>query len=423
MTMLHRLTRGAVATAAVAVGVLTLGSGGGAWAATAPATGSPWTQAAQTVAGATVSGTVGAVLQSSFTLTVAGGPPVTVDVTPTTVFAETGAVTAPAGVATGEKVTVTPAPGPVTGPWHAHGAITAARVLVVLTHVIGTVQSVGAGSFTIQLVGGLVLPVTTTPTTAVRNNGVRQSGVYVGQFVTAYGAADPGDPSLLVAMFVVVTDPPPAAVAVGPGTEPLVTGTVASTQPGSFVLDEDGGAVVTVETPTTTTYGETGSPTAPAGVSTGERVRVTPVGDGPVSVSPLTAARVVVVLTQVTGVVTSVAPGSFTVQLFGGLVVTVDSAGASVFDPDGGPTSHVSTGQKITAYGAADPTVPSRLDARFIHIDTASGSGCGGDYGFGDGHGPYDQAWTSWLGHNGSDGAGPSWNWNDNDAGGFGQHW
>ena len=343
------------------------------------------------------------------------------DVTPTTVFAETGAVVAPSGVVTGEKVTVTPA----AGGWHPHATITASRVLIVLTHVIGTVQSVGVGTFNLQLVGGLVLPVTTTPTTAVRNNGVRQPSVYAGQFVTAYGTADPGDLSRLVAMFVVVTDPPPPPTPPAPGTPALVTGSVASVEPDSFVLDVTGGAVVTVETPPTTTYGETGSPTAPPGVAAGEQVRVTPTVATPAPTSPLTAARVVVVLTQVTGVVESVAPTSFTVQLFGGLVVTIDSEGASVYAPDGSPTPHVSTGEKVTAYGAADASVPSQLDARFVHIDPVSSSGCGVDHGYGDydgdGDAAYRQAWAAWSAHNGSDGAGPSWTWSG--AGGGARHW
>ena len=210
-----------------------------------------------------------------------------------------------------------------------------------------------------------------------------------------------------------------------------MTGSVASVGPGSFVLDVTGGPVVTVETPPTTTYGETGSPTAPAGIAEGEQVRVTPATATPVPTSPLTAARVVIVLTQVTGVVQSVTPTSFTVELFGGLVVTVGSAGASVFAPDGSPTAHVSPGEKVTAYGAADPTVPTQLDARFVHIDQASGSGCGGDHGYGDlGYGDsamarrraYQQAWTAWSGHNGSDGAGPAWTWRTG-TGGAARHW
>jgi hypothetical protein len=80
----------------------------------------------------------------------------------------------------------------VTGPWHAHAAVTAARVLVVLTHVIGTVQSVGAGSFTAQLFGGLVVTVDSVGASVFAPNGSPTSRVSTGQTITAYGAADPG---------------------------------------------------------------------------------------------------------------------------------------------------------------------------------------------------------------------------------------
>ena len=403
--MLRSLTKGAGATAAVAVGLLTLGGNTGAWAATGPGTGPSRTSVVAAPAPALVSGTVAAVLPGSFTLSVPGGRSVTVIVTPSTVFAETGAVLAPTGVAVGEQVTVTP----VAGVPSRVSTVTAARVLVVLPHVVGTVQSVGAGSFTLQLVGGLVLAVTTTPTTAVRNAGVRQPAVYAGQYVTAYGAADPGDPSRLIAQFVVVADPPPVPVAPGPAVT-LVAGSVASVAAGSFVLDEAGGVVVTVETPSTTTYGETGSPTAPTQILTGQQVRVTPAAGPPPPASTLVAARVVIVLTQVTGTVQSVATTSFTLQLFGGLVVTVDTTGAQVFAADGSATAHVAPGQKVTAYGAADESVPSRLVARFVHVDPPSGSGCGGGTGDGDdgtdGGGPWE---SPPGGHDGHDLSGPSW--------------
>ena len=393
------------ATAAVAVGLLTLGGNAGAWAATGAGAPPSRTSLVPAPAPAGASGTVAAVAPGSFTLSVPGARPLTVIVTPSTVFAETGAAVAPVGVTVGEQVTVTP----VTGPPLRVSSVTAARVLVVLTHIIGTVQSVGTGSFMLQLVGGLVLPVTTTPTTAVRNGGVRQPAVYVGQYVTAYGAADPGDPSRLIAQFVVVTDPPP--VPVPPGSSPcsgspgvaLVTGSVSSVEPGSFVLAEAGGALVTVETPPSTTFGETGSPTAPSGVAVGQQVRVTPVGAVPPPPTSFTAARVVVVLTQVTGTVLTVAATSFTVQLFGGLVVTVATTGAQVFATDCSTTAHVATGETVTAYGAADATVPSRLDAQFVHLvpPTSSGPGCGGDGGHG-----WDDGWgTSGAGHDG-DGSG-----------------
>ena len=362
--MLQWLKRGSLATAAAVASVLLLGGTVSAGAATTPDPGSSWTSSTPAGGLPAFSGTVTSVAPGSFALTVFGRWAVTVDVTPSTVFAETGAVTPPTGVSVGEQVQVTPA---CTGR-HAFLVVTAARVLVVLTHVIGTVQSVGAASFELHLDGGLVLPVSTTATTDVRQAGVRQPGVVAGEYVTAYGSTGPSDPSLLVAQFVVISEPPP------PGT--LVSGTVASVATGSFLLDRPVGPALTVATPSTTTFGETGSPTAPAGLTAGEQVRVTPVAGPPPSPTTLTAARVVVVLTQVTGTVQSVASAIVSVQLTGGLVVTVDTSGAQVYAADGSPTSHVVVGQKITAYGAADVSTPSRLDGRFVHVDPASG--CGG---------------------------------------------
>ena len=343
--MLRTLTKGAVATAAFAVGLLTPGGNAGAWAATGPGAGPSGTSVVSAPAPAGVSGTVAVVVPGSLTLSVPGGRSVSVIVTPSTVFAETGAVLAPSGVTVGEPVTVTP----VTG----------------------------------------MPPQVSTVT-----------------------AADPGDRSRLVAQFVVVTDLPPVPVASGPAVT-LIAGSVASVAAGSFVLDEAGGAVVTVETvetPSTTTYGESGSPTAPTQILAGQQVRVTPAAGPPSPASTLGAARVVIVLTQVTGTVQSVAATSFTLQLLGGLVVTVDSTGAQGFTADGSATAHVAPGQMVTAYGAADGSVPSPLDARFVHVDPALGSGCGGGSGDGDdGTGGGDSWGPPPGGHDGHDGSGPSW--------------
>src|SRR5665213_3163225 len=56
---------------------------------------------------------------------------------------------------------------------------------------------------------------------------------------------------------------------------------------------------------------------------------------------------------------------------------------AQAFAADGSATAHMASGQKVTAYGVADESVPSRLDARFVHVDPPSGSGCGGGPGDG----------------------------------------
>ena len=367
MTKLSR--KAAVLAASTAVCVLGVGGVSGARAASA-ASHQTSTISALQWAPMNVSGTVASVGTDSFTLTESGGTAVTVDVTTTTTYAETGAVTAPTGVTIGEQVTVTPIAGTLS---HAT-TITAAKVLVVLTHVVGTVASVGTDSFVIQLQGGLGLTVNTTGSTAFRENGTKQTGVTVGQYVTAYGAPTATDPSQLDAQFVVISAPPvPAAPIPGPGgtyaTGQLISGTASAVDATSFVLTETDGTTLTIDT-STTTYGETGSPTAPTGVVSGDQVRVTPAAGTLLTATALTAARVVIVLTQVTGTVQSVDLGSITVQLFGGLIVTVVTTGTTVYTLDGTVVTGVLVGQKVTAYGAADPANPSQLNAQFVDAHT-----------------------------------------------------
>jgi Domain of unknown function (DUF5666) len=379
-----------VLVAGTTVGVLTLGGAGVAWAST-PVAG---TYQPGSTAGypspPTLSGTVTAVAATSFVLKVQGGPSVVVTVNGSTVFAETGAVVQPTGVSVGEQVTVTP-----TGcRGHQGFGVTAERVLVVLSHVVGTVESVGTGSFVLQLEGGLDVTVATSPATAFRMDGTRQSGVEAGQGVTAYGASDPTDPSELDAEFVVITPTPaPLPPPSGGGAVPLLSGTVGTTASGSFVFTEAGGTVLTVDTTPATTYGETGEVSGPVVVASGDVVRVTPTATPPSGATSVTAARVVVVLTQVTGTVESVGSHSFTLQLFGGLVLTVATSGTTVYAEGGTIITGITTGQKVTAYGAADPGDPSQLDAQFVDVDASTGPGgpCGGHGGGGNGWG--GQGW------------------------------
>jgi hypothetical protein len=362
---------GAVVTAILAVGLLATGGAGVAGAVT-PSAAVPPTAPAYHPGPPTVSGTVVSVATTSFRLALGFGPTLTVATTAATTYAETGAVVPPTGVAAGEQVTVTLTIGV---PWWMH-TLTATSVLVVLPHVIGTVLSVGTGSFALQLDGGLVLPVETTATTAYRMSGTKQSGVVAGQAITAYGPLDPTDPARLVALFVVISPP------TGPTTPPaggLVSGTVTSVGPPGFTMSGTGGSV-TVTTSTATAYGETGAPSGPGGVAVGEQVRVTPVPGTPPTPTAVDAARVVVVLTQVTGTVRSIHSGGLTLTLFGGLVVTVDTNGSTVFARDGVPTPCVFIGEKVTAYGNADLTSPEQLDAQFVDADHPHGQ-----FGHGDG--------------------------------------
>jgi hypothetical protein len=353
---------GAVLVAVLAVGMLTTGVGGVAGAVTPPG---PVATPACHQAPPTLSGTVVSVSTSGFRLALSFGLILPVATNPATTYAETGAVVPPTGVLAGEQVTVT-----LAGVAWWTRPVTAASVLVVLPHVLGTVVSVGAGSFSLQLDGGLVLPVGTTPTTDYRMSGTKESGVVAGEQITAYGALDPTDPAQLIAWFVIIT-PPTGPVPPPPGG--LVSGTVTWVGPPGFTMSGTGGSVITVTTSTTTTYGETGAPSFTGGVAVGEEVRVTPVSGVPPTPTAVTAARVVVVLTQVTGTVRSIRPGGLTLTLFGGLIVTVDTDGSTVYAWDGTPIPGVFAGLKVTAYGAADVASPEQLDASYVDVDLLQG--------------------------------------------------
>ena len=106
---------------------------------------------------------------------------------------------------------------------------------------------------------------------------------------TADGVAETLD-----ARFVVVSTPPAALPTPTPGGHDggpqLVTGAVSAAASGGFTLTEADGTVVTVTTTSSTTYGETGSQTAPSGVSDGDQVRVRPVDGTPPTATAVTAA-------------------------------------------------------------------------------------------------------------------------------------
>ena len=301
--------------------------------------------------------------------------------TSSTTFSETGTTTAPTGVNVGERVFVQPTTGTTSGAT----TVTAQRVTVVLTQVSGTVQTVGSGSFTVQTPGGLVTTVDTTGSTTYSENGTTESGVTAGQSVTAFGAPDATDPSQLDARFVEIHTAPTTSGGGWwhggrdfPGGPTPLSGTVASVATGSFQLTETGGTTVTVDTSASTTFSETGTTTAPTGVTVGERVFVQPTTGTTSGATTVTAQRVTVVLTQVSGTVQTVGSGSFTVQAPGGLVTTVDTTGSTTYSDNGTTESGVTAGQSVTAFGAPDATDPSQLDARFVEIHTAPTTSGGG---------------------------------------------
>ncbi len=360
--------------AAGLAGALTLGGMGSTWAASSHSTHGPRHHHHHV---RTISGTVTSLGSGSFVLTESNGTAITVDVNSSTKYSETGTKTAPSGVAQNERVVVVPTKG--TSPTAT--TITAARVLIELTQVSGMVQTVGGSSFTVVTQGGLVQTVDTSGTTTYTKDGTTESGVSSGEYVSAFGTPDTTNPSQLDAQFVDIYTPP---------TPPTphrylgaVSGTVTSLGSGSFVLTESNGTTtITVDVNSSTKYSETGTKTAPSGVAQNERVVVVPTQGTSPTATTITAARVLIVLTQVSGMVQTVGGSSFTVVTQGGLVQTVDTSGTTTYTKDGTTESGVSSGEYVSAFGTPDTTDPSQLDAQFVDIYTP-GSGPWHQAGFG----------------------------------------
>jgi hypothetical protein len=231
-----------------------------------------------------VSGTVASLGTGSFTLTEAGGTSVTVDVTSSTTYSETGTSTAPGGVVAGERVLVTP----TSGTQSTATTVTAAHVLVELAQIGGTVETVGTGSFTVPTLGGLTLTVDTTGSTTYTENGTTETGVTAGEQVTAFGTPDTTDPSQLDAQFVDIRPAPPASGghpwSPGPGatwpaptTPPTgptapgsaVTGKVQSVTGDDIVVVGSSGSTTTVVVSSSTKYVGTSGADSLAAVTDG----------------------------------------------------------------------------------------------------------------------------------------------------------
>ena len=148
------------------------------------------------------------------------------------------------------------------------------------------------------------------------------------------------------------------------------SGMVTSVGSGNFVLTESNASTITVDVNSSTKYSETGTHTAPSGVSTGERVVVEATEGTLPTATTITAARVLIELARVSGVVQAVGAGSFTVRTEGGLVTTVNTTTTTTYTKGGTAETGVTAGEFVSAYGSPDTTNPSQLDAQFVDIFT-----------------------------------------------------
>jgi uncharacterized membrane protein YgcG len=173
-----------------------------------------------------VKGVVASVGTGTFTITTHRGTTETIATTSATVFSETGTPVVPATVAVGQNVAVSLDP---TNP-----IPTAQRVVIVLNRISGEVHDVSATSFTLS--GHNTTRVVMVSSGTMFFNGTTSAtGVTVGEFVTAFGNADPTTRHAFDALFVDIgfAHPQPA------GT-PAVPPTVPNPNPGVGHRDDHG---------------------------------------------------------------------------------------------------------------------------------------------------------------------------------------
>jgi uncharacterized membrane protein YgcG len=216
----------------------------------------------------------------------------------------------------------------------------------------------------------------------VMHAGVSLSVVAVGA-LAAEGAASAHD----------ATDNDGAAVHNGFGHH-IVQGLVTTVGADSFTITSHKGATETIDTTSTTTFSEVGTPVAPVTVPVGQRVAVTL---DPTATTP-TAVRVTVLLDRVSGKVVDVSATSIT--LSGPKSTTrqaIITASTQYFSGKTTATG-VTDGEFVTVFGSPDATTPTELDAFFVDIAATSpnpphgpivGENHGGP-GRGDDHGDRD---------------------------------
>jgi len=207
----------------------------------------------------------------------------------------------------------------------------------------GTVTQVTPTSITVDTLFGAPFTVTTDSSTVYSEGGktVARSVVVVGEEVV-FGS--PGRPSS-------ANGNGTQAVALVEIVQPHVLGKVVSASGSQLVVSQQNGLNVTVNTSTSTTYGEAGQSVPSTDVGVGTVVSVTG------TVSPdhdqIDATSIEIVLPQVAGRVTDVSGTTITITGFGGTVETVTTDPTTVFRNRSGITTiaSVAKGDLLQASG------------------------------------------------------------------------
>jgi len=160
------------------------------------------------------------------------------------------------------------------------------------------------------------------------------------------------------------------------GARWVLQGTVTSVGANSFAITNHKGTTETIDTTSTTTYNEAGTPVAPTGVTLGEDVAVAlaPVANSSPATPP-TAVHVTVLLDRVSGKVTDVTSASITLSGPRGLTREAIISSSTAYYKDKTTVSGVTDGEFVTVFGTRDTTTPpAELTALFVDIGSTAPS-------------------------------------------------
>ena len=291
-------------------------------------------------------GIVTAVSGGGFTMETPKGDAVTVNVTGATTYLDEAVATpSVANVTVGSKVAVYGVLSSATI------AATAVAIAGAGSHGIpggfGTVASVGTGSFTITTASGVDLTIDVSGSTTYIDEAVSSpsfANVTVGEHVAVFGVLSAGS---LAA----------TTIAIGAPISPAPLGqwgTVKAVGTGNFTIATHGGATITVQVSSSTTYLDAldSSPSI-ADVTVGAHVVVF----GVLSAGTEAATAVAInphAQPPVFGTVTSVGTSSFVIELKAGTTVTVDVSGSTTFldEAVGSPSlANVAVDQHVAVFG------------------------------------------------------------------------
>ena len=141
-----------------------------------------------------VRGTISAVAADSFTISLMNGTSESIATTTATVLAEVGTPTAPTGLGVGERVGVQLDPTDATP--------TATKVTILLDRIGGQVSAVSGSTITVSGHRGTTRQVIVSSNTQYFEGSTTVTGVTVGEYISAFGAADAVTPTSVDALFV-----------------------------------------------------------------------------------------------------------------------------------------------------------------------------------------------------------------------------